>query len=146
LSSDVVVLRPVDAIAVVGGTWAVLLGVVVGAAAFLVGADENRALFWALVGAAVAVACIRAACRVRVEVTDTEITIVNFVGKATIPWSSVTEIDVVRSWLSPTALVTSSAAVRVTTLTGDRVVIDASTLEVPQMLRVLERFDPEARR
>jgi hypothetical protein len=144
VSSDAVVFRPFDAIVVVGATWAVVVSAVVGVAALVVGADENRGVFWTLVGVAAAGACARAVYRVRVEVDDDEIRIFNFVSSKTVPWSTVAQIDVVRSWLSPTVLITRRAAVRVTTLKGEQLVIDASTLEVPQTLDVLERFDPRA--
>jgi hypothetical protein len=57
-----------------------------------------------------------------------------------ISWDSVTRIDVVHLWFSPSVIIVVVGAVRVSTRDGRRIVIDASTRVEPTVLDVLQRF------
>jgi hypothetical protein len=78
-------------------------------------------------------------------VDRTEIRVFNVRKSYRIPWNSVTTIDVVDWWLSPNVIVIGNAAVRISTLQGDRIVGDASTSVEPKALDVLSRFAPSRR-
>lgn len=134
--------RPFNAVLITAGTWAVAVAVIPAAFLLLHGIGRDPPVFWGAVGLVAILTFAWSVLRVRLEVDQDGIRIVNVRRSYRVPWSSAARIDVVTWWLSPGVIVVGNAAVRVTTYSGRRVVIDASASEVPRVLEVLARAAP----
>jgi len=133
-------LRPFSAVFTTAGAWAACLGILASGVLFVLGATSRPEIYWSIVGATAATAFAWAAYRVKIEIDTNEIHVVNVRRTYRIPWASVSRIDVVAWWLSPNVIIVGNAAVRVSTQSGERVVIDASASAVARVLHLLNRF------
>jgi hypothetical protein len=133
-------LRPFGAVFITACAWAGVLAGLPALVLLLVARADDELPYWGAIGSTAALALLLAACRVRLEVDDEEIRVFNVRKTYRIPWDSVVRIDVVAWWFSPSVVIVGSAAVRVVTRFGERIVIDASTCEASEVLGTLARF------
>jgi hypothetical protein len=137
---EAVRLRPFGAVFITACAWAGVLAGVPALVLLLVGRADDELLYWGAIGSTAALAFLLAVLRVRLEVDSEEIRVFNVRRSYRVAWDSVVRIDVVAWWLSPSVVIVGSAAVRVVTRYGERVVIDASTCEPSKVLGTLAEF------
>lgn len=138
-------LRPAESVIHTASAWAATIGGIAAIVALLVDPDSS-VLFWTLIGVPACAAFIFAAYRVRLEVTNSQITVFNVRKTYRIPWNSVDRIGRVGWWLGPNLIAPGFSAIGVWTRSGERVVIEASTGELRKAVDLLTRFDPDLSR
>jgi hypothetical protein len=133
-------LRPFSAVFITACAWAVVLAGIPAAVVLALGARGDARAYWIPIGTVAALGFAWVVYRVRLEIDYEEIRVFNVRKTHRIPWASVSRIDVVAWWLSPSVIVVGNAAVRVSTKSGETIVIDASGSAASRVLDALARF------